>query len=598
MSSEFVEFRLTDGAVGAKIPKPWVDKVTRAVAVAVERAAAADGRAPVERAAAAVALVARAALLKIDVDMCVAEFCLVLPYMLSGRVVARAPVADWPRFARACAALGARELPMRIIDDAELVFLCALTLPHFLRRETEFRVRQLYQLAERAGCDDPPAERAGCDDPPAARAGCDDPPAEDYRTAQRRRVGELALHSSALAGALDVDGCVEALAALACGSLVCELPPKILQMSEPEIAREYPYTTVSDCAMPPNLYKSTACAVEALRGALPDFPWRAAAGAQQFILAGGAPLRHLRVGPHGFAGSDIDFFLVGVDEAGARAAIADFHAWVAEHTGGQFMGWRTEHAISFVTETLVYQIVLRLNPSIERVLLNFDIDACCVAFDGERLWTTPRGLAALRSGINLGDPERQSTTFDRRAVKYSRRGYRLALPGLSAAAHARLLRDFDRTIPHLRSLSKDLCADPARSMIERVMRGGRRPSTGDPATEGIPGDYAPHFALPGGRTLADYIRAGMQAMAAPGANTLAYVIVATTALAPLLDTPQGAALAELRAAIGRGDPHFVYRQPLAPANSITFLRRLGHGQLSGSINPVAINGWFPDECGD
>ena len=587
MSGEFVEFRLADGVVGAKIPKPWVDKV--APEAPASSAPAADERAAGESAAAAgTALVARAPLRKVDVDMRVAEFCLVLPYILTGRVAARAPVADWPRFARACAALGARELPMRIIDDAELVFLCALTLPHFLRRETEFRVRQLYQLAERAGCDDPPAERAGCDDPPA----------EDYRTAQRRRVGELARHSGALAGALDVDGFVEALAALACGSLVCELPPKISQMSEPEIAREYPYATISGCAMPPNLYKSTACAVEALRGALPDFPWRAAGGAQQFILAGGAPLRHLRVGQLGFAGSDVDFFLVGADEAGARAAIADFHAWVAERTGGQFMGWRTEHAISFVTETLVYQIVLRLNPSIERVLLNFDIDACCVAFDGERLWTTPRGLAALRSGINLGDPERQSTTFDRRAVKYSRRGYRLALPGLSAAAHARLLRDVDRTIPHLRSLSNDLCADPARSMIERVMRGGRRPPAGDPAADGVPGDYAPHFALPGGRTLADYIRAGMQAMAAPGANTLAYVIVATTALAPLLDTPQGAALAELRAAIERGDPHFVYRQPLAPPNSITFLRRLGHGQLSGSINPVAINGWFPDECGD
>jgi hypothetical protein len=520
----------------------------------------------------------RPPLIKLAINLRIVEFCLVLPYIMEGRVVARAPVADWPAFSRACAALGARELPMRVIDDAELVFLCSLTQPHFMRRESETRVRQLYQQA------DMEAKAAPQD-------GCDDPPAEDYRTVQRRRIGELAQHSSELAG-LDVDGFADALAALTRGALVCEVPPKILQMSEPEIAREYPYATHGGCKMLTNLYVSTACAVDALQGALADFPWRASAtGAPQFILAGGAPLRHLRVRQCGFTGSDFDFFLVGVDAAGARAAIAEFHAWVAKRTGGQFMGWRTEHAVSFVTETVVYQVVLRLNPSIERVLLNFDIDVCCVAFDGERLWTTPRGLAALRSGINLGDPERQSTTFDRRAAKYCRRGYRLAFPGLSAAAHARIYSAIDQSRP---GLSKALLsAAPARSMIERVMRGGQRPAAGDPAAEGIPGDYAPHFALPGGRSLTEYIRTGLQALAAPGANTLSYLIVATTALAPLLDTPRGAALADLRAAIGRGDPHFVYTSPSAPANSIKFLVDLGHGQLSGSIHPVAMSGWFP-----
>jgi hypothetical protein len=648
-----VEFKLTDGVVGAQVRcisgAPWA---------CLERAATGG---PTHY--------------KVAVGLRVAEFCLVLPYLQSGHTVSRTPVADWPAFAHACAALGVPELSMLIVDDAELVFLSALTPRHLWRREAETRVRQLYQLAETvslpasavslpasavsvpasavsvpaasasatsvpaeaagsddppaeaasvpaeaAGCDDPPAEAvslpaeaAGCDDPPAeaakaagtpaSAAGCDDPPAEAAEAAEAaelcRRFTELAKYSTSLRE-LDAGKLAREIAALKIGDLVCELPPKILLMSDVEIAREYPY--VMHAAKPPPGYISVACATQSLQGNLAGFPWRVGASAQ-FVLAGGAVLKHLRARQGAFAASDYDFFLVGADKATARAAVAEFHAWVAARTGGRFMAWRTEHAISFVAATEVLQIVLRLNPSVERVLLNFDIDVCCVAFDGEKFWSTPRGIAALRSGVHLGDPARQSTTFDRRAPKYERRGYQFAFPGLSATAYARLTRN-SGYVP--RVIQMGMCADPARSMIERVLRGGRKAlslvaaeaaaaAAANEAADERSGDYAPHYSVLGEEARApftSYIRNHLWPIYR---NEMRHVHVATTALAPLLDTPQGAPLAEIRAAVDRGDPLFVYTAPLAPANSITFLEALGHGQLTGSINPVTINSWYPNE---
>ena len=641
-----VEFKLTDGVVGAQVRcipgAPWA---------CLERAATGG---PTHY--------------KVAVGLRVAEFCLVLPYLQSGHTVPRTPVADWPAFAHACAALGVPELSMLIVDDAELVFLSALTPRHLWRREAETRVRQLYQLAETvslpastaslpasaasvpaeaagcddppaevvrlpasaAGCDDPPAEvvslpasAAGCDDPPAEAAkaagvpasvagvpasvaGCDDPPAEAAEAAEAaelcRRFTELAKYSTTLRelAGKTVLALAREIAALKIGDLVCELPPKILPMSNVEIAREYPY--VMHAAKPPPGYISVACATQSLQCNLAGFPWRVGASAQ-FVLAGGAVLKHLRARQGAFAASDYDFFLVGADKATARAAVAEFHAWVAARTGGRFMAWRTEHAISFVAATEVLQIVLRLNPSVERVLLNFDIDVCCVAFDGEKFWSTPRGIAALRSGVHLGDPARQSTTFDRRAPKYERRGYQFAFPGLSATAYARLTRN-SGYVP--RVIQMGMCADPARSMIERVLRGGRKAlslvaaeaaaaAAANEAADERSGDYAPHYSVLGDEArapFASYIRNHLWPIYR---NEMRHVHVATTALAPLLDTPQGAPLAEIRAAVDRGDPLFVYTAPLAPANSIAFLEALGHGQLTGSIHPVTKNSWYPNE---
>ena len=74
------------------------------------------------------------------------------------------------------------------------------------------------------------------------------------------------------------------------------------------------------------------------------------------------------------------------------------------------------------------QIVLRLYSTAADVLASFDVDSCCVAFDGSQLWASPRAQRALNTRSNTIDLSRRSTTYESRLVKYAFRGFSLAVP--------------------------------------------------------------------------------------------------------------------------------------------------------------------------
>jgi len=76
------------------------------------------------------------------------------------------------------------------------------------------------------------------------------------------------------------------------------------------------------------------------------------------------------------------------------------------------------------------QIVLRLYSSPAEILMGFDIDSCCVGFDGETVWALPRCRRAILKGYNLVDLTRRSLTYEIRLLKYSKRGFAVAVPGL------------------------------------------------------------------------------------------------------------------------------------------------------------------------
>jgi hypothetical protein len=69
------------------------------------------------------------------------------------------------------------------------------------------------------------------------------------------------------------------------------------------------------------------------------------------------------------------------------------------------------------------QIVTRKYSSAADVLSSFDIDCCCVAYDGTRAWASPRAVRALCTGVNLIDLKFRSATFENRLLKYARRGF-------------------------------------------------------------------------------------------------------------------------------------------------------------------------------
>eukprot|EP00775_Hariotina_reticulata_P008499 gene8499-8681_t len=168
-------------------------------------------------------------------------------------------------------------------------------------------------------------------------------------------------------------------------------------------------------------------------------PPDAVAAADPSTPAGGAlwqrwlgPNEVMSLATSGFGDSDIDIFFYGLDRQQAtlklRTLLEQLH--YSRRQDSCSLAVRSEHAVTLVVEashappartgssttsphrppvnTIQHvQVVLRLYSCPAEVLMGFDIDSCCVAFDGERL----------------------SPSYETRLAKYSRRGFRVAVPG-------------------------------------------------------------------------------------------------------------------------------------------------------------------------
>ena len=196
------------------------------------------------------------------------------------------------------------------------------------------------------------------------------------------------------------------------------------------------------------------------------------------FIAGGSVLRALTSNSSGvqtrrgrFLGDvgDIDVFLCSKDPgvAGAYCA-AVFEAVTRDHDfevvvrkGVVDIMVRPKHArlLGWSDDTVLkVQLVLQLYESPAEVLLGFDVDACCLGFDGTEVWALPRAIHALRYGTNIVDPLRSKegrARYEYRLVKYALRGYSISVPGVDptrinadviAAVPLDRLRGFERLV--------------------------------------------------------------------------------------------------------------------------------------------------------
>jgi len=96
------------------------------------------------------------------------------------------------------------------------------------------------------------------------------------------------------------------------------------------------------------------------------------------------------------------------------------------------------------------QIVLRLYSSPAEVLAGFDVDAPCCAYDGERVWASPRAIIAMMRQSNTVDMTRRSPSYEVRLAKYSSRGFEIYIPGLKR-------NEIDPTVRLVHLLRSDYC---------------------------------------------------------------------------------------------------------------------------------------------
>ena len=76
------------------------------------------------------------------------------------------------------------------------------------------------------------------------------------------------------------------------------------------------------------------------------------------------------------------------------------------------------------------QIISRLYDSKEHILNAFDIDCCCVGFDGKVVLATPRACAAISTRVNLINLNIRGKAYENRLLKYAERGFAIGVPRL------------------------------------------------------------------------------------------------------------------------------------------------------------------------
>jgi len=175
------------------------------------------------------------------------------------------------------------------------------------------------------------------------------------------------------------------------------------------------------------------------------------------FMAGGYPFSCL----FGTQTNDVDFFLVNMNKEGAKQTIVNFSNNY-EVSGRSLCYYVTKNALTVQSDygmgvsrningprdikyakeierqllkhkkratSLTAQVIFRLYRTYSEVLHGFDIDSCCVGYDGKKIWATKRFIFSILFGYNTVNFNRLSPVYERRMVKYAERGLKIYVPG-------------------------------------------------------------------------------------------------------------------------------------------------------------------------
>ncbi len=128
--------------------------------------------------------------------------------------------------------------------------------------------------------------------------------------------------------------------------------------------------------------------------------------------------------------NDIDLFVYGLDKKTAKNKIDHVINAIKQKAADlkyETRVYMNNHVINiYVFDTkklLQIQIILRLYESLAQILVGFDVDCCCVCWDGKNIMATQRGIMALKHRVNLANISRRSPSYENRLIKYSSRGF-------------------------------------------------------------------------------------------------------------------------------------------------------------------------------
>ena len=138
--------------------------------------------------------------------------------------------------------------------------------------------------------------------------------------------------------------------------------------------------------------------------------------------------------------SDIDIYLYGLTAEQANEKLEHIYdTWSSNLPVGnrQKLVIKNAKTITFLADypNRRVQIVLKLLPSPTQILLNFDLDACAIGFDGTRVLMLPRCARAIETGYSIFTMDliyghylgARRATRESRVFKYADRGFGLRI---------------------------------------------------------------------------------------------------------------------------------------------------------------------------
>jgi hypothetical protein len=138
------------------------------------------------------------------------------------------------------------------------------------------------------------------------------------------------------------------------------------------------------------------------------------------VLAGGAIVCLML----GLEVKDYDLFFVNISDRKEAFKIIEYFIKVIKNLEGFII---TPNSWT-VKCTNKYQFIFRNYQNIDEIMLGFDLDCCCIVFDGENSYISERAFYAWKTHQNTVDWTRLSSTYEIRLVKYSKRGFGVRVP--------------------------------------------------------------------------------------------------------------------------------------------------------------------------
>lgn len=150
-----------------------------------------------------------------------------------------------------------------------------------------------------------------------------------------------------------------------------------------------------------------------------------------------------------YKSNDLDIFIYGVNEYNANLIIYRILHHFSTFEGYEFNFIKTINALTINIEKVYFrkkskipynltfgkiQIIFRLYKTKSEILHSFDMGSSCVGFDGNDILFTTLSKFSYEYDCNIVDNTRRSTTYEKRLIKYFKRGFKIIMPDFNIDA--------------------------------------------------------------------------------------------------------------------------------------------------------------------